>query len=58
MRGKGSGIGGGKSSATLGYTEMQEDIFDNEVAKAEFDEKVQYMCYGDTIMLNYTHKVF
>lgn len=41
-----------------GYTQQMDDILDNEVMKAEFDDKVKYMCYGDTIMITYTHKVF
>ena len=33
-------------------------IMEQTEMKAEFDSDINYMCYGDTIMLNYTKKIF
>lgn len=34
------------------------NIIEKDVLEAQYDGAVEYLCYGDTIMLNYTKKIF
>lgn len=33
-------------------------MLEQDVAKGVYDDVVKYLCYGDTIMLNFTRKIF
>ena len=34
------------------------NMLEKDVLEAQYDGAVEYLCYGDTIMLNYTKKIF
>ena len=55
--GRDRGIGGDQSKAGGQHINKLEEDFNADTEK-QFEGKIQYLCYGDLIMLNYTRKIF